>query len=98
MEKSDRCHPIVGVLQQLSVISLGAKSKILLLIRIKILEVPGVGMLKCHPYRQIPIVIHGFLPEASSFSFYPNCPEQLAHLRAIARVGGREYVNGQTAL
>ena len=26
----------------------------------KMLAVPGVGVLKCHPYRQIPIVIHGF--------------------------------------
>ena len=27
---------------------------------IKMLAVPGVAVLKCHPYRQIPIVIHGF--------------------------------------
>ena len=27
--------------------------------RIKMLAVPGVLVLKCHPYRRIPIVIHG---------------------------------------
>jgi hypothetical protein len=27
---------------------------------IKMLAVLGVAVLKCHPYRQIPIVIHGF--------------------------------------
>src|SRR5438552_9862960 len=64
---------------------------------IKMLAVPGVSVLKCHPYRQIPIVIHGFLPEASSFSFYPNCPEQLAHLRA-PRAWVCKHVNGQLLL
>jgi len=52
---------------------------------IKMLAMPGVAVLQCDPYRQIPIVIHGFLPEASSLLFYPNCPEQFAHPRARAR-------------
>ena len=52
---------------------------------IKMLAMPGVSVLECHPYRQIPIVIHGFLPEASSLRFYPYCPEQFAHPRALAR-------------
>ena len=53
-------HPMGGSLQQFPVGADGRKRIIFRPFGIKMLAVPGVVVLKCHPYRQIPIVIHGF--------------------------------------
>ena len=39
-------------------VTLGTIRKIFLRIECKMLAMPGVAVLECHPYRQIPIVIH----------------------------------------